>query len=454
MRRWLVALCLLLGATAPPAHADILGARPASLSSEAERAFHAGLSALRAGDAIVAEQAFHRSILLDATAAPPYLGLAELALTHRDTKQAAERMRQALALAPNNSSLQTTWSAYLYGNANLPDAEAALRQASAGAGIPARDRTQAVARTLLGDVYLVAFASPEQAIVQYRAATALDPGHAGAHYALGVALMRTAASGADAPLTMATRLAPQSPLPWHALGRLYASEKRYPRALDAFDAALKIHPRFPAAHLERGRVLEATGDDVGALRAYGEVQRYDPTRSIGLTNIAMLQERRRDWPAAERAYLAAVRLEPSNAVAYNNLASMAADRRVGLDQALIWARRAVALAPAVPEFTATLGLVHRARDEMPEAVAALRRAAAVSPRRAVAVYTLGRVLVEAGHTRDGLESLRQALDLDASFPGADDARAVLQKYSGWFGWFWRLVGHIRQLRSGIPVAAP
>ena len=453
MCRWLVVLCLLLGVTAPGAQADILGARPASLGSEAERAFRFGVSALRAGDTSVAEQAFHRSILLDGAAAPPYLGLAELALTRRDTQQAAERMRQALARAPNSASLRSTWNAYLYGDADLPDAEAALRQASVGGGIPARDRTQAVARTLLGDVYLVAFASPDEAIVQYRAATALDPGHAGAHYALGVALIRTAASGADAALTTATRLAPQSPLPWHALGRLYASEKRYPRALDAFDAALKIHPRFPAAHLERGRVLEATGDDVGALRAYGEVQRYDPTRSIGLTNIGMLQERRRDWPAAERAYLAAVRLEPSNAVAYNNLASMAADRRLGLDQALIWARRAVALAPTVPEFTATLGLVHRARGEMPEAVAALRRAAAVSPRRAVAVYTLGRVLVETGHTTDGLAALRQALALDAAFPGADDARAILERYSGSFGWFWRFVGHIRQLRSGIPAAA-
>jgi tetratricopeptide (TPR) repeat protein len=72
-----------------------------------------------------------------------------------------------------------------------------------------------------------------------------------------------------------------------------------------------------------------------------------------------------DAAGAYAAYLEAIKADPKLAIAFNNLAALAADRKERLDEALGWARQAVALEPGRPEFQDTLATVQRARGERP-----------------------------------------------------------------------------------------
>jgi cytochrome c-type biogenesis protein CcmH/NrfG len=73
----------------------------------------------------------------------------------------------------------------------------------------------------LGELYLRGMRKPQEALEAYRAALALEPGHVGVHYAMGLALAETGdAAGAEGQFTEASRLAPTNPLPWQALGEL------------------------------------------------------------------------------------------------------------------------------------------------------------------------------------------------------------------------------------------
>jgi tetratricopeptide (TPR) repeat protein len=387
----------------------------------AETLFDAGIQALERNDLAAAETAFTRSLELDAKAAAPYMGLAQVALRRNQREAAEKHMRRAAALAPYVASIQTSFGAFLHSQGELPEAEQALRKAVA------LDDTSVVARIRLGDLYLTAFRKIDEAIVEYRAALAIAPGHAGAHYALGVALAAKNDPTAEAELKRAGELAPGNPLPTHALGRWYFSRGKLDPALDAFARASKILPSFGQPHIERGNIFAFRGDDERALIEYGEAQRRDPGRGTGHLNIGMVHQRHQRWAQAEAAYLAALKVEPANAVALNNLAWMAADRKVKLDQALAWANKAVSLQPDVPEYQGTLGWVYRARGDMARAERVLQKAANLEPARAAVVYTLARLYLEQGLKAQAAAEITRALAMDGTFPGSNEARAKLKE---------------------------
>jgi Tfp pilus assembly protein PilF len=408
----LTALVVMAGSAAPAMAIDVILAPPKA-TTPGEISFREGIAALEKNDLATAEKAFKESVKHDSKAAGPYMGLAMVALRQGKKDVAEQNMKTAVSLAPNSASIQTTWGTYLYTQRDLPAAEAALRKAIS------LDSNVMAAHLHLGDMYLVAFRKPDEAIKEYRAAIAAAPSHAGAHYALALAyLSKGNDAQGEAELLQAVKLAPSNPLPHHVLGRLYASHKQYDRALQAFDGAIKALPAFPAAHFERGQVLAAKGDDAGALKAYAEAQRHDPKKAIGITNVAMVHQRNERWAPAEEAYLSAIKIEPRNAIAYNNLAWMAADRKTDTTRALGWAKKAVSLEPAVPEFQVTLGWTYRASGDLAKAAETLRAAAAMKPQTGTAHHYLGRVYLEQGKKSEAAAAFKRALALEPSFAEA------------------------------------
>ena len=415
-----LAVALLCTVFASPASADKFSLFGKAVTPAA-KSFEAGVIALDSNKLPAAEAAFKESLKFDAKSAAPYLGLAEVALRRGQTTVAGDHLKKALELAPATASIHTAWGAYLYSTRELPEAEMALRKATA------LDPSLVVAHIQLGDLYLVGFRKFDAAIAEYRTALKLSPNHAGAHYALGLALVTKGDPKGESELLEAIKLAPRNPLGYHTIGRFYSQQQRYDQALDAFGAALKVFPDFAAPHVERGNIFAAKGDDDRALVEYAKAQEKDPKRSVGFTNIGMVHQRRAQWAEAEKAYLSAIRVEPTNAVALNNLAWMAADRKVKLTEALAWATKAVSLAPDVAEFHGTLGWVYRARGDFAKAEQTLTKAANMKPERAAVVYTLARLHLEQGKTAPAVAALKRALAIDPKFPDADAARKKLKE---------------------------
>jgi Tfp pilus assembly protein PilF len=388
----------------------------------AEGEFESGIAALRQGNLAAAEAAFQASLKLDANAAGPHMGLAEVALKRGNQSLAQKHLQQAVALAPQSADVQTTWGAFLYAARALPESEVALRKAVT------LDPKAVAAHVHLGDMYLSAFGKPDEAAREYRAAIAISPDHPGAHYALALALLsKNDLAQAELELVVARKLVPENPLPHHVLGKIYLRQQQFDKALTSFEAAIKAASRFAAPHLERGHIFLARGDDTAAIREYGEVQKKDPKRAVGYVNIGMVHQQKQRWADAEAAYVAATKVDPNNPVPYNNLAWMAAERNVNLQQALAWAQKAVAVSPKVPEFQGTLGWVYRARGDLARAEETLRAASALKPQRPAIIYNLGRVYLERGKKAEAATELKRALALQPDFAGADDARRLLKQ---------------------------
>jgi Tfp pilus assembly protein PilF len=392
-------------------------------ASPGQAKFQIGLSALHSGDLNAAEAAFRESLQLDPKTVGSALGLAQIALKKGNTVGAAAFLEQALTIAPDSAEAQLNWGRFQYAKGNPTEARSALQKAVS------LDGSSVVPRIDLGDLYLNAFHKPGEAIEQYRAALKLAPQHAGAHYALGVALATERHwEEAKAELVESAKLSPNNPLPSYTLGRVFIETNQGDQALEAFNAALKSQPRFLPAMMERGSLFMSKNEDERAVADFRAVLSIEPKSADAYVKLGMIRQRRGRMTEAEAAYLSAVKINERHALAYNNLAWMAAERHVKTGEAVMWAEKAVALAPKVPDFQDTLAWVYRARGDLKGAESALLRVAATSPERADFFYHLGVVQHELGKKREAASDFRRALSLDGNFSDAGDARRRLAEY--------------------------
>ena len=166
-------------------------------------------------------------------------------------------------------------------------------------------------------------------------------------------------------------------------------------ALAAFQEARALQPNLIAAQLGAADVLARIERYDDAIAGYRAVLAIDPAAvpaRLGLAGALMLQG---DALGAEIEYRGIADANPNQPVALNNLAWFLAQRKRGLDQALVWAKRAVELAPEEPAFRTTLGWVHRQRGELPQAAAELERAVGKQP-TAERLYYLGQIQADQG----------------------------------------------------------
>ena len=414
-RACLLTAILLLPQASP---ADTL--RP-SKPGQAEELFDKGLAALKRNDLVSAENAFSASLKLDPKAVAPMLGLAQIASKRGQHQAAVDYVHRAFLQAPDDADVQRNWARYKYSEGLYQEAENALRHAMQVDPAAARPRID------LGDLYVLAYRKPAEAIPFYKEAIRLEPKHAGAHYGLGMALGMTGQRmEAVAELNQAATLAPTNPLPYYRLGRLHESERRLDQAMEAFGLALRARPAFAPAFLERGKILLAKNDSAGALREFQNAAAADSALAEPHLQLGMIYQQRRQWSNAQEAYLAAIARNPQEAIAYNNLAWMATESGVQLNDALKWARKAVSIAPDVSQFQTTLGWVQRARGDLGAAADALAKAAAMKPPRADALYYLAIVRLDQGRRAEGTTLLKKALALDPAFSNAPDAQHRLK----------------------------
>lgn len=386
-----------------------------------EAYYNKGVNSLDKGDLQKAEEAFKEGIKLEFDFVPSMLGLAEVFVKEERNAEAEVQLKTALLLEPDNSEVHRLWGRFLYSNERLSEAETAFKKSI--------ELKPDAFRSLvsLGNLYLIDMDRPEDAIMSYRAALAIDSDYVGLYYVLGNALIAVGKnSEAEIELQEAGRLAPDNPFPFYTLGELYVVSDKPELALNAFAMVLKAQPDFVQAHMERGDLYFLKGDDGKAFDEYRAALKILPTFAIAQVKIGMIYESNKDIAKAESSYLAALEIDPTQVIAYNNLAWLAAEKGTNLDNALTWAKKANDIV-SNPEFKDTLGWVYRARGELDLAMTVLENAVAVDPGNAGILYHLGVVYKEKGMLKEASEVLEGALSLGSNFSQAEDAKRMLEQ---------------------------
>lgn len=221
---------------------------------------------------------------------------------------------------------------------------------------------------------------------------------------------------------------PQEPRLKVVRGDVLTSMGRLPEAIETYEEAIEIAPTWPQAYRGLAGAYERAGEQARALRTLEEgfaaTQKSTP---VGI-DLALAYGRQGRIDDAVAVYEELLSLRPDNSVAANNLAMLLVSAR-GDEGSLERAERLVKPLASLknPAYMDTYGLLLLKRGRYAEAIEVLTVATSLAPRAAEIRYHLGLAQLEADRPEDAQRSLESALALQSDFPGADDARARLEK---------------------------
>jgi Flp pilus assembly protein TadD len=120
---------------------------------------------------------------------------------------------------------------------------------------------------------------------------------------------------AQALLKRALRLAPKDVFILNSLGLLLARQDRRAEALETFDRALALDPKFPQAHHAKAQSLEAIGEEDAAIGHYIRAAQLNGRYAEPLASLALLAAGRGDLDYASGCVARARAIEPGQPLA-------------------------------------------------------------------------------------------------------------------------------------------
>ena len=212
-------------------------ALPKAGPSVAESSYVAGLKALTEDRLDDADRSFRGCLEVAPKAAACMLGVATVASQRGNPQASGLWIERAAQVEPDNAHAQASLGRWRAVNGQMAEAVTALEAAIRLDPKAVRPRVD------LGDIYLASGRDVDRAIKLYREAIATDEKHAGAHYALGVALTRKGdAAGARTEFQRAAALSPGNPLPALGLAELFAASGDLKQAEQYAREAVKTQP--------------------------------------------------------------------------------------------------------------------------------------------------------------------------------------------------------------------
>jgi tetratricopeptide (TPR) repeat protein len=268
----------------------------------------------------------------------------------------------------------------------------------------------------------------DEAAQQFRKALALSPGSVAARLGL---VQTYAAMGREDKAFEASR---------ELSGIRFGDEQSYYRfadalqsaglnaqAIEAYRKALELAPFNATIQSRIGKAFGALGQHAAAAAAYREAIRLDPRSVAAHAALGANLLQAGDPGAAVQPLQQALQLAPEAAEVHNNL-GIAYSRMGRQAEALAEFQRALALEPDSAEFQQNLALAQRSAPA--PSLAELQRAIREAPTSAKAHYNLGSAYANQGDSARALREFQTALKLDPSKPLIHYALGLLYSERG------------------------
>ena len=334
--------------------------------------------------------------------APPAILLHSRLVAEQDIEEATEILYRGLESFPDDTRLRLMLARTLVSEGNFADARTQYAKL-------ARDNPDEPDLQLSLGLIELELGQASDAVIHLQNTLQLAPGNNTARYHLGNAYL-----AADRP--------DDALLTWQSIDsgtELLTSRVQMARLLLEQDriAALPAqlqqdrdqHPQHGLALFQiEIEALLPNHPELAIQQANTALQAY-PNDSNLLYSRAMLHEMLGNPRGLEEDLGNIIAREPDNAMALNALGYTLADRNERLDEALALIKRAAALDPSDPAIQDSLGWVYYRLGNLDRAEALLREAYAAYPDQEVAAH-LGEVLWRQGKEREARKIWREALE--------------------------------------------
>jgi tetratricopeptide (TPR) repeat protein len=196
-----------------------------------------------------------------------------------------------------------------------------------------------------------------------------------------------------------------------------AAEQKAQRALQADPQNMDVYDYLGRLYLRENKLEDARAQ-------FAAMAERQPDSIPAKTMLALIYSTQGKFDESRKMYEDITSRNPNATVAANNLAWIYVTKKERLDDALVLAQRAKQRSPNSPEISDTLGWVYYTKDMPQLAIAPLAFSAQKDPRNPMYQYHLGMAYAKAKQAKEAREALETALRLNASFPGADEARST------------------------------
>jgi tetratricopeptide (TPR) repeat protein len=267
-----------------------------------------------------------------------------------------------------------------------------------------------VSETSLG-VALADKGRPEQAIIHYQKALAIEPCYADAHSNLGVAL---AGQGRwDEAITHYQRaldVAPDHADAHNNLGHALLKQGQVDQAIAHFQRALQRKPGFAGAQNNLGVALARKGQVDDAIRHFQEALRLKPNSAEAHYDLGTALLQKGQVEPAIIHFKMALSLRPDYADACHNLGN-ALLQTGKADEAIIRFRKALEIRPDFAEARNSLGWLLLQSGRADEAIIDFQKALASRPDYAEAHSNLGLALLQKGQVDEAIAHFQKAEEI-------------------------------------------
>jgi eukaryotic-like serine/threonine-protein kinase len=351
-----------------------------------------GVARERVNDPKGAEESYREAINLNSDGDIAHSNLAALLSDQGKSAEAIEFHRRAIQLQPKIAKLHIRLGDSLW---LLKDYEGSIQCIRDAIEL---DPTNAYHYQTLGNA-LNSRKLYDGATQAYQEAIRLEPNVARHHFNLGTALVGKSDSSRAIPaFREAIRLYPEYWQAYNALGDALRTNRDYKNAVAAYRKAIAIKPKNRLSYTNLGYSLlydKEVQDIEGAVKAYREASRVDPTSAYAKKMLGTALEKQGKLAEAILNYQDAVRLDHLT-VYYAIDLSKALIKNGNSIEALSALKLAITVNPSNPLLQTTLGDQLYEQKKYPEAVTAYQIAIKLDSKSSSHYFNLGKALKAAG----------------------------------------------------------
>lgn len=196
-------------------------------------------------------------------------------------------------------------------------------------------------------------------------------------------------------------------------------------ALSHIQRAVRLAPDRAEYHAESGTILFMLGRKKEAARAYEQALALNPNHLNTLNNLAVIYSQEERYQEAEELLHHSLAQNPNQLEAWLNLCSTVENLNFREEDAVSYARRAVALAPRNPRTYRYLCKALLRKGDPIAALEAIETALGLAPRDADIHYSLGVCHIQLDQIPEAIQAFQTALAINPSHGDTYGALAEL-----------------------------